>query len=403
MNEENIKAYQPAPTIPEEANEREGLKTIRIKSKASDENKALLEIEGVIDIPQAGKDSAIVVRDLSKGLFRQSLVGNNGVRIFKKIIAEKQEKEDILFCIDQSDTVYNRLSVFDKKFIIALQILLSDLTKDRRKVLEDARNKNRENEPLEIPNFLKGIDINGLPPVIFEFLKFNGFSDEDIVVIIPGRDYFLKKYLGYTTIGGTERAKFIQTLNKLRRGLLAWIWETKEENQEKLRFNSHVQIIQKYQSFIHKRKGGKREISYYVFSLHPILTYGIGNNYKTIPKNNAEIFHEIGDNEVLFTLYDKILTEASYNFVAINKRGDIHYKTISEDEILKEVVGKDNKEIINHRKRLLDTIYNGLRILYDKGLLAEPITPPTKEERQTAKENGKDIYIKLAISRKAFS
>ena len=388
-------------------NDKEGAQERGSKAIIADYSEASAadaDIENTIitDTPivvPAGKDKAIVVRDVSLAFFGKSVVSTKEkaayMRELSKAAPTKEEKESTILAIDSTTgAVYNRLTVFDKKFIIALQILLSDLTKNRRKVLEAANKVNRASSE-EIPDLFKGIEIDDLPRPVSDRMKAAGFSKEDIIVIIPGKDFFLKAYLGYKTIGGKDRANFSKSLHKLRTGLFAWLGENKPDVQKGQNFNSTiVGLIQKYQSFNY-RSSKNKEVQYYVFSLSPLLTKGIGRNYKYIPQNNAEIFNAIGDNEALFALYDYILIEASHNFDAPEERGATHVWNTSEDYIFTSIFCKDTKEVNKHRKRLRDILYKGLSMFYNLGVLTEEVLPPTEE----ARKRGKDIPLTIHIRR----
>lgn len=346
------------------------------------------------------EDYGIVVRDISAGLFGKSVMSTEDLQRMRaearKRGINKYDNKDIIIQRDaNTGEVYNNLSVFDKKFIIALQVLLSDQTERRHEILEYHRNPKKKREyTLEIPNIFTGVDKNGIPPVLAEDMQKDGFNDKDIIVIIPGKAFFLRRYLGYSTIGGKDYDNFDKALNKLRTGLFAITGDMKGASAK---FSKIQSLIKNINIYNYKGEGGT-DLNIYVIALLPILTEGIGNNYKLIPKNNAQIFNAIGENEALFNLYDWILHELTEYTESIVNRGKVKHVSIEEDKLL-TLVGKDKEDIRKHRTRLLDTLYKGLKMFYDFGLLAEEVIPPTTEARNAAKAKDKGVVVSISINR----
>ena len=345
------------------------------------------------------EDYGIVVLDISLGLFGRSILTEKELSALRsearKKGVNKYDNKDILIQRDESTgVVRNNLTVFDKKFIIALQILLSDQTERRHEIIEAHRKPKKKKElTLEIPDIFTGVDKNGLPPVLAEDMKKDGFNDKDIIVIIPGKAFFLKNYLGYKTVGGKEYDNFDKALSKLRTGLLAIIGDIRGTSAQYSKLQSLIKNVTIYN---YKEAGGT-DLNIYVIALLPILTEGIGNNYKLIPKNNAEIFNAIGDNEALFSLYDWILYKLSRNDPGekITQRGELMQVTATEEDLL-TLISKDKNELSKHRKRWIDTLYKGFKMFYELGLLAYEVQQPTEEER---KSKGKKIELTIYLKR----
>lgn len=404
-------------------------KGIRIAPPTSGD--PLIEGDRPLVIATPGKEYAIIGRDISVGLFGKTIVNNESeIASFKRRLsraATKAEAESTLISIHNGE-VYNLLSVFDKKFIIALQVALSDQTEKRHYILSAHRKTSAERaterraieaavkkrgralteeekaDILEglskapaIPSLFSGMDIEGdVPPIVSQLLKSAGFSTEDIVVIIE-RESFLRHYLGYTSVGGSQRAKFDDTLKKLRTGLFAFAGDNSGKG-----IGIVSSLIDKYRSFNYRDIKGN-EKHYYALSLARLFGTRIVGTYKLIPKNNAEIFNAIGDNEALFNLYDKILIEASYNFGKPGKRGDTHTASFSEEELVDIFGGGNRTYISKHRTYLLSKIYEGFNIFYEKGVLTQEVKAPTEEARKAAKEKGEAIKIPIVIRRIAFN
>lgn len=389
---------------PEDKEEVAAGKAIIPSSKdVSPNRREIAEISDIIrytkDIVKP-EDYGIVVRDISAGLFGKSLISNEDLQRMRaearKRGINKYDNKDIIIQRDaNTGEVYNNLTVFDKKFIIALQVLLSDQTKRRHEILESHRNPKKKREyTLEIPEIFTGVDKNGIPPVLAEDMQKDGFNDKDIIVIIPGKAFFLRKYLGYSTVGGKDYDNFDKALNKLRTGLFAITGEMKGASAK----FSKVQSLIKNISIYNYKEGGGTDLNIYVIALLPFLTEGIGNNYKLIPKNNAEIFSAIGESEALFNLYDFLLLSLTINEGKIADRGDIKKIDVPEEKLL-TLLAKDKEDLRKHRTRIIDTLYKGLTMFYELGLLAEKISAPTSEARSAAKAKGKGIIVNISIRR----
>lgn len=345
------------------------------------------------------EDYGIVVRDISAGMFGKNVISPTAVSILRKEMRSAgisaEDAEDILFRYDKNtQEIYNLLTLFDKKFIIALQVLLSDQTTDRHKIIEMHRPTRKKKEgTLEIPDIFTGVDKNGIPSILAEDLKKSGFNDKDIIVFIFGKRSFLTDYLGYTNLSGREYSNFDITLSKLRKGLFAY---TAEAVKGKARFSKVQSLIKQIAMYNYSSSGGA-EYNIYAIALTPLLTENISNKYRLIPKDNAKYFKAIGDNEALFNLYDWILLALSEDNYRISERGAIKVVEKEEEDIL-NLLARNKEDLRKHKKRYIDILYKGLKIFYDLGLLNKEVIPPTTEARNAAKANRKSIVLKIYIN-----
>lgn len=408
MVKSKINLLNTAPTTktPSADNKREGEGKAIISATEDKGTEKDLDISKIIQYTrqiQKPEDYGIIVRDISTGLFGKSLISEKELENMRLIARRsginKLDNKDIIIQKDAvTGEIYNNLSVFDKKFIIALQVLLSDQTKKRHEILESSRKPKKKKEyTLEIPDIFTGVDKNGIPPVLAEDMSKDGFNlseKGDTIVIIPGKAFFLKKYLGYSTIGGKDYDSFDKAIHKLRTGLFAITGDMKGASAK---FSKVQSLIKQITIYNYKAAGGT-DLNIYVISLLPILTEGIGNNYKLIPPNNAEIFNAIGENEALFNLYDYLLLKLTHNEEKIANRGAVKQIEVKEEELL-NLIAKDKEDLRKHRTRLIDTLYKGLKMFYELKLLAKEVKPLTPEARSEAKAKKDTIVLSICIKR----
>lgn len=335
-----------------------------------------------------------------------------------KKIAGKKGVENVLCTVSAAGELYNTFTAYEKAFIIALRVLLSDSTPEADK--RDIRKRKKEaiKEDITTVEEYEGIDFTGaikIRPEAYDIylrkeksayygkyfptekekalLKL-GFTPTDIIVILD-RNTFIKDYLG-GTVGGKQYDLFESALNRLSSGTVAFV---------DTRLIAKQQLIQRRSSFNALRKGNK--VEYNILSLHPIFGRIYTPNYITYPANNAEILNTILRTnkaaEGLLTLYDKILRAAAQNFGTIESRESVQVLSFKEAELIGTLAGE--AEVKKNKKRVLERIYSesGINIFYKVGLLTEKVQPPTAAERSAATAAGKDVEVKLLYKRVANS
>lgn len=349
--------------------------------------------------------------------------GKRGFSQYVQKIASKKEANKVLFGLNEKGEIYNNLTAYEKAFIIALRVLLSDSTEDRHALIEAKRKEEGKEYAGDVKAF-EGIDFFGackIRPEAYDiFLRKEksayysnpllhpnqkeaallrlGFTPTDITVVID-RATFIRDYLGCGR-GGKQLRAFEDALTRLREGRVAFITSSTTKEGIKLITDS---LIRRTTTFAGKKKGQK--VEYYVISLHPIFARIFTPNYITYPANNAKVLGAIlgvrGGAEGLLSLYDVLLQKAARNFGGIDKRPEVQVFTLKEEEALS--LTYEEKEIRAHKKQALARFYSdkGINIFYAVGLLADRVKPPTDEDRRRAAAAGKDVEVEVHFKRVA--
>ena len=355
--------------------------------------------------------------------------GKRGFSQYVQKIASKKEANKVLFGLNEKGEIYNNLTAYEKAFIIALRVLLSDSTEDRHALIEAKRKEEGKQYTGAIEAY-EGIDFFGacnIRPEAYARFRYDtarseaekriyeaykdfpvntkeaallrlGFSDKDIVVIID-KNTFIRDYLGGTK-GGKQSKAFTDALTRLSTGRVAFTTTSTTKEGIKLITDN---LIRRTATFFGEKKGQK--VEYYVISLHPIFARIFTPNYITYPANNAEVLGAIlgvrGGADGLLSLYDVLLQKAARNFGEIDKRPGIQVFTLKEEEVLKTISGE--AEIKANRKRAVARLYGntGINLFYTVGLLADRVQPPTDEDRKRAAAAGKDVEVEVHFRRVA--
>ena len=355
--------------------------------------------------------------------------GKRGFSQYVQKIASKKEANKVLFGINEKGEIYNNLTAYEKAFIIALRVLLSDSTADRHALIEAKRKEEGKQYTGAIEAY-EGIDFFGacnIRPEAYARFRYDtarseaekriyeaykdfpvntkeaallrlGFSDKDIVVVID-RATFIRDYLGCGR-GGKQSKAFTDALTRLSTGRVAFTAASTTKEGIKLITDN---LIRRTTTFIGEKKGQK--VEYYVISLHPIFARIFTPNYITYPANNAEVLGAIlgvrGGADGLLSLYDVLLQKAARNFEKIDTRPGVQVFTLKEEEALTLIA--TDKQLKKNKKEVLARFYSdtGINIFYTVGLLVDKVKPPTDEDRRRAAAAGKDIEVEVHFRRVA--
>ena len=355
--------------------------------------------------------------------------GKRGFSQYVQKIASKKEANKVLFGINEKGEIYNNLTAYEKAFIIALRVLLSDSTADRHALIEAKRKEEGKQYTGAIEAY-EGIDFFGacnIRPEAYARFRYDtarseaekriyeaykdfpvntkeaallrlGFSDKDIVVVID-RATFIRDYLGCGR-GGKQSKAFTDALTRLSTGRVAFTAASTTKEGIKLITDN---LIRRTTTFIGEKKGQK--VEYYVISLHPIFARIFTPNYITYPANNAEVLGAIlgvrGGADGLLSLYDVLLQKAARNFEKIDTRPGVQVFTLKEEEALTLIA--TDKQLKKNKKEVLARFYSdtGINIFHTVGLLVDKVKPPTDEDRRRAAAAGKDIEVEVHFRRVA--
>ena len=336
-------------------------------------------------------------------------------------LTNKTEARNILFAITEKGEIYNTLTAYEKAFIIALRVLLSDSTADRHAIIE-AKRKEKGKGDTGGAEAYEGIDFFGackIRPEAYDIflskeksayystpefrptekeaaLLRAGFTPSDIIVVID-KNTFIRDYLGGKK-GGKQSQAFAKALDRLRTGRVALT-----STSVKAKSITTINLIKNTVAFYGIKNGQK--VEYYAISLHPVFAEIYKGGYITYPANNAEVLSAIlsvrGGADGLLTLYDTLLRRARYNFEKISARPEVQVFTLKEEEALS--LTYEEKEIRAHKKQALARFYGdtGINIFYTVGLLADRVKPPTEAERKQAIAAGKDVEVEIHFRRVA--
>lgn len=349
--------------------------------------------------------------------------GKRGFSQYVQRVANKYEANKVLFGINEKGEIYNNLTAYEKAFIIALRVLLSDSTEDRHALIEAKRKEEGKEYAGDVKAY-EGIDFFGackIRPEAYDiFLRKEksayysnpllhpnpkeaallrlGFTPTDITVVID-KNTFIRDYLGGEK-GGKQSKAFTDALTRLSTGRVAFTTASTTKEGIKLITDN---LIRRTATFFGEKKGQK--VEYYVISLHPIFARIFTPNYITYPANNAEVLGAIlgvrGGADGLLSLYDVLLQKAARNFGEIGKRPEVQVLTLKEEEALSLIA--TDKQLKKNKKEVLARFYSdtGINIFYTVGLLVDRVKPPTDEDRRRAAAAGKDVEVEVHFRRVA--
>lgn len=388
-------------------------------------------------VPKPKKDYAVAGAGMYADIAGNTpalVMSDEGKRAFGQYVAKwanKIEAKNVLFGLNEKGEIYNTLTAYEKAFIIALRVLLSDSTADRHALIEAKRKEKGKEYAGDIKAY-EGIDFFGacnIRPEAYARFRYDtarsdkekaiyaaykdypvnpkeaallrlGFTDRDIVVIID-RGTFIRDYLGGKK-GGTQSQAFTEALTRLRTGRVAFTTATASSSKEGIKLITD-NLIRRTATFFGDKNG--QRVEYYAISLHPAFARIFTPNYITYPANNSEVLGAIlqvrKGADGLLALYDTILQRAARNYEAIDKRPGIQVFTLKEAEILPLIA--TDKQYKKNKKEVVARLYSdtGINLFYTVGLLADRVAPPTEEARKKAAAAGKDVEIEVHFRRVA--
>lgn len=360
-----------------------------------------------------------------------ALLTEEGKKAFTEYVAKvgnKIEAKNVLFGLNEKGEIYNNLTAYEKAFIVALRVLLSDSTADRHALIEGKRTKEEREKAQREAGNTEGIDFFGagnIRPEAYARYRYEtarndreraiyaaykdypvnpkeaqllrkGFSDKDIIVVID-KNTFIRDYLGGTK-GGKQTKAFTDALARLQSGRVA-LTQTSAGARELSTDN----LILRTASFFAEKKG--QRVEYHVISLHPNFGRVFTPNYITYPANNAEVLGAIlgvrNGADGLLSLYDVLLKEAAKNFGKIDRRPGVQSFTLKEADLLPFITTE--ARLKKNRKEAVARLYSdtGINLFYTVGLLADRVAQPTEEARKEAAATGKDVEVEVHYKRVA--